>query len=52
MLLIFDISTWIENECLKIETALPSILVLSINAGLKLFKVMTNMTNYLQETKS
>ena len=47
MLLIFDISTWTGNECLKIKT-LPNILVLSISAGLKLFKVMIIMAIHLQ----
>ena len=48
MLLILDISTWIENECLTIETAIPNISVSSISAGLMLLKVMINMPNYLQ----
>ena len=36
MLLILDISTWIENECLTVETAITNILVSSISAGLML----------------
>ena len=51
MLLIFDIGTSIENECLKIVTTLPNVLILSINAGLKLCKLMISIGKLFAKNK-